>query len=87
MSKPEPKTIYDDAYESGAKVTVTALKKMGYTITGEFIPVGGRYKIFELKEVESNNIAGFCILSPASNLPGVVLPNDLAYYRERKGKL
>ena len=87
MSKAEPKTIYDDAYVSGQKVTVAALKQMGYTITGEFIPVGGRYKIFELKEVESGKVAGFSLLTQASNLPGVVLPNDLVYYRERKGKL
>ena len=60
---------------------------MGYTITGEFISAGSRYKIFELKEVESGEVSGFSLQAAASNLPGVVLPHDLAYYREKKGKL
>jgi hypothetical protein len=44
-------------------------------------------RIFELKRVKSGKVAGFSLLARASNLPGVVLPNNLTDYRERNGKL
>jgi hypothetical protein len=44
-------------------------------------------RIFELKGVKSGNVVSFSFLAPASNVSGVVLPNDLDHYRANKGKL
>jgi hypothetical protein len=83
----EPETIYEEAFKTGKRVSADTLRTMGYAITGNFLPVGGKYKIFELKDAESEDIAGFCFMAPASNLSGVILPHTFTYYKKRKGIL
>ena len=71
------------------KITVTALKNLGYRLSGKQIPVGNKpheYGILELWNEDNKKEVSFCILFSTKSVSAIILPFPFHHYELRDMK-
>ena len=80
MKGSEIMASYERYYESGEKIKPENLARIGVRLTARFISVG-RFKLFELLPLKSDQPAEACFLSLRPKDRGVIVPNPFHEHR------
>lgn len=83
MRSDEVESFYSGYYESGDKIKPEALTKLGYRFTARFLIIAGKYKLFELLPLKSDQPADACFLTEVvtSRFRGVIVPDPFHEHR------
>ncbi len=80
----DSKTLSPNSPYGGLKkISVRELKKLGYRLTDNQIPLGNKpykYGILEIKNEDNNREIGFSLLYSTNEKLGIILPNSYQYY-------
>ena len=76
--------IYHEYYLHGEKIIPLELEDAGYRLTGRFVVVDNRYKLFELLPIDSSFRASHSFLAPNFRSYGVVIRRT---FNEHKAEL
>lgn len=66
------------------KIKASCLKKLGYRLPGEQIPLGDKpykYGILKVMNEDNSREVGFCFLFSSRSMQGIILPHPYDFYR------
>ncbi len=73
----------NSAHPGLKKISVRDIKRLGYRLTDNQIPLGNKpykYGILEIKNEDNNKEIGFSLLYSTTEKLGIILPNPYQYY-------